>query len=270
MKVKDNWGLNLDGDNCHPWFTCLREAAVTDFICGVELEIESIKTWRPDVLSERRVTIEEDTSLRNYGREFILSPSSYEEACETFKLVHENIIKHSSYDHFSDRTSIHVHVNVRELELKQLRQLMLVYALFEPIFFDLVGKEREHNIYCVPLSYTYIPSSYSKSIVTLVETWHKYTAFNMAPAKEKGTVEFRHMYGTGDVHVFSDWLGRIKSLYDFVATNSQFDVLRFLESGGTPHELFQRVFQTPGDQGYVNSMCADSVLDVKLAAGGLK
>lgn len=228
------------------------------FLAGVEYEIEDIKDLS-GLFDFNRFQVKEDGSLRNNGHEIITAPNTFSGCLEDFNIIHDTI----SYGDkaFSHRTSIHVHINVATLEKAQLKQLILLYALTEPLFFNFVGKEREGSIFCVPLSYTYLPSLYKKSSDSLVASWHKYTAFNILPAQTQGSVEFRHLYGTNNKEVFETWLSSIKSLYDFVVNTPKFNIIK--ELNNVP-QLVQRVVPKLLEKGDI-SMLSNTILDVKLA-----
>ena len=62
--------------------------------------------------------------------------------------------------------------------------------------------------------------SVGKSIGSMVEHWHKYTAFNVRPLSAYGTIEFRHLQATEDTATFSLWLNMIYNLYTFNKENT--------------------------------------------------
>lgn len=238
------------------------------FICGCEFEIEDIKA-ESKVDGSKFVT-EEDNSLRNNGREFKTHPNNFSNTLELFDLLHESLVL--GPDPFSDRTSIHVHVNVGQLSINQVRQLVLTYALLEPIFFKFVGETRSNSIYCVPLNYTFLPSIYRKDIFGMLSSWHKYTAFNIKPINEIGTVEFRHLYGTSDRKVFTKWLTTLKELFEWVRDTEDWDIIKAL-SMNTPVQLAHMIIPTLArdyQQMELADMLKDTALDVKLSTGGLK
>ena len=243
------------------------------FICGCEFEIESVKTH----IDHPSIVVVEDHSLRNSGYEYKTRPSTYEETLELFDYLHKNL--KVGPEPFSHRTSIHVHVNVRNLPVATVRQMVLTYALLEPLFFKFVGPEREHNIFCVPLSFTTMPSLYKKDIKFMHGAWHKYTAFNILPLglgknseQGLGTIEFRHLYGTNKREVFQTWLLALKQLYDFFNKNRDFDVAEALEKGTNAAELAMDIvpaLAAKSTYSEINKLCQDTVLDVKLSVGGL-
>jgi len=248
-----------------------------DFFCGVELEIEDIKNTEEVKDHYPNVIVEPDHSLRNNGLEFKFGPVGYQEALNTFN----GIWKHLKVGKtpFSERTSIHVHVNARCLTLEEGRQLVLLYALYEPLFFAFVGNERKNNIFCVPLNYTSLPNTYKSSLTIMHKAWSKYTAFNicpMGPGKDgsecHGTIEFRHMYGTKDPEVFKKWLTTLKELYTFVEKNTGFDIIKTILSGKDMAAFASAVIPslaTGMTLGQINNLIEDSLIDVKLSSGGL-
>ena len=246
-----------------------------EFYCGCEFEIESIKKI-PDILKKHFI-VDVDHSLRNNGHEFKTFPVTYDKALELFKMLHQHLVLSDAYDPFSERTSIHVHVNVAHFETEQLRQMVLAYALLEPLFFHYVGDVRKGSIFCVPLNYTYMPSVYKQPLDKMVEKWHKYTAFNLMPIKPQpdapglGTVEFRHLYGTSDPAVFTTWLTAIKQLYTWFVVNPTYNVIDAISSGETPYSLATKMIPMLAVLGptATNEMCKDTMLDVKLSVGGL-
>lgn len=243
-----------------------------EFTCGCEFEIESI-AGHGNLQSDTRFIVDNDHSLRNNGYEYKTRPHPYEVTLGLFRLLHEQIKIDKKHDPFSERTSIHVHVNVGDMEMKSLHQMVLVYALLEPVFFEFAGEARKNSIFCVPLNYTYLPAKYNLPIDKLVEKWHKYTAFNLLPIKELGTVEFRHLGGTNDEARFKIWLTALRDLRKGIIDNPELDILAEIEKGITPAELATKFIPSIAQYvpwSVVNNICADTMLDVKLASGGIK
>ena len=147
------------------------------------------------------------------------------------------------------------------LEDTQVKTLTLLYALFENVFFNFVGPVRANNIHCVPLNYTYLPNKYSRPLTELVETWSKYTAFNLCPVRTLGTVEFRHLYGTGNFAIYKAWLTLLRSLWNFVYENPNFNLYEYLLNNGDVKSLQYSIFGL----GVPLVDTSSTVIDVKLA-----
>jgi hypothetical protein len=187
------------------------------FLIGCEFEVEGIAHFDQTWLNTHGVAMTEDPSLRQYqGRayEFITKPITQEKAVE----IHDNLYNKGKLefagDPTSDRCSIHVHVNFSDLTMAKTRQFILLYALLEPLFFQMTDETRQNNIYCVPLSFTPLNKYYPyENLGMLVERWSKYTAFNLLPLGKQGSIEFRHLQGTANNAVFAGWVEAIHRLY---------------------------------------------------------
>lgn len=186
-----------------------------DLFMGLECEIEDLAN-KPEVYN---FTTTEDGSLRNNGLEFVSEPLPVFEIVSNFKNLHASLQFQGNGDPFSPRTSTHVHVNCRNLEMQQVKDILLYYALYEEYFFLMVSPERKNNIHCVPLNITILPKMYGFSFPKLVERWSKYTALNLLPLSRQGTIEFRHLQGTSDAILLENWLILIEKLFSWAKTN---------------------------------------------------
>jgi hypothetical protein len=186
----------------------------TAFIAGLECEIESVVSKHSDDI----FVATEDGSLRNNGCEFISHPHTKDVLLDSFKKLHARLEFYDKAEAFSSRTSTHVHVNCRSLDEVQVRNLTLLYALFEEFFFAMVDANRRGNIHCVPLSETFLSANYRHGVMHQRERWHKYTALNLLPLGKLGTVEFRHLQGTGDVNLVEEWLTTLENLWKLAQT----------------------------------------------------
>ena len=183
-------------------------------LVGIEVEIENVLFVDPNV----RLQIwkmEEDGSLRNNGREFKTTaiPIGYVEPALNRLLTGLN----PDYD-FSHRTSIHIHQDVRGLQLQQLLALLFTYMVCESLLFKFAGNTRKTSIYCVPVVNTSLlrqlsaPEQLVNQIRELGHWWPKYTALNLAPISSFGTVEYRHLSGTDNIGKICAWLDLISRL----------------------------------------------------------
>ncbi len=128
------------------WYP-VNNTMVSDSYVGIEIEVENLRDYKGDFVYWQD---KEDGSLRDNGREYVtytipasLVPYAITELQEFLTEVNP---KYS----FSTRTSVHVHLNVRDLTFKQLHALSIVYMLFEKAFYKFAGRDRYKNIFCVP------------------------------------------------------------------------------------------------------------------------
>lgn len=183
---------------------------------GIEVEVENVQSFM-QASPYWRMT--EDGSLRNDGREFITPPIRawrIEQALTTLfdKQINRDV-------DFSERTSIHVHMNIRTLTVAQLEALVITYLLFERCLFNFVEKRRYNNVFCVPVCETQMGRYLDRLILNgnPIFQWQKYTALNLLPITEKGTIEFRHMQGTQDIKKLMTWINLILCLKKFALRN---------------------------------------------------
>lgn len=235
------------------------------FLAGAELEIEAVRDWHHSWVIEEHINVENDGSLRNNGKEFLLPPSDKERLIKLFSDFHGSV--ELGKDPFSPRTSTHVHINCIWSTEQQVKNLLYLYAIFEPIFFAFAGSERKENIHCMPLSSTHMPNHYSMPTRHIIEKWHKYTALNLLPLSELGTVEFRHLYGTNSVDVFGTWIDMIETLWTAAQDWGTFgvddlinlDKLRAVERKLLSLDYYACTKENP------QYVLEDNLLDVKLA-----
>lgn len=189
-----------------------------DLLVGLELEIENLPEGLNHVFGGL-FRVDTDGSLRNNGREAITLPMKA-------KFV-ENLLSvffsknHITRDNYSDRCSTHVHVNCQDLTIDQVRAIALVYQATERLLFAYIGEERENNIYCIPWYQAGFTTRSMEEMGVLstfdvkVRNWIKYTALNLQPLRNYGTIEFRHLRGTCDVKEIVTWLNIISSIVEY-------------------------------------------------------
>jgi len=185
---------------------------------GVEVEVENVQRFERVVAPYW--TMIEDGSLRNHGKEFITPPIRAWRIEHAFNCLFNKALN-GDVD-FSPRTSIHVHMNIRTLTKEQLKALVITYMVFEKVLFSFVGQDRYNSIFCVPLCEASVirDLQYWLDHDQPLIDWKKYTALNLAPIGDKGTIEFRHHYGTKDIKQLTTWINVILSLKKFALRTS--------------------------------------------------
>lgn len=186
-------------------------------IVGIEVEVENARGLLHN--NPNRVwVVTEDHSLRNGGIELITRPIYASSAPVCLQYLLHHFLNQDCC--FSPRTSVHVHLNVQDITRAQVMDTLLMYVLFEKMFYKFVGQGRQKNIYCVPLTDTNLLTNLVDYGETRDGNWQKYTGLNTLPIREHGTIEFRHMHGTDDVEKLSTWIGLICKLKEYVRNTS--------------------------------------------------
>ena len=190
-------------------------------IFGIEVEVEnlgieataSIQT----ISSSHYWTSTKDGSLRNNGYEFVSYPLKGSEVGYALKFLFATL---PTYTDFNDRAGIHVHVNCLEFSVNTIRKILLTYLLFEDYFFSMTKKNRKNSIFCVPIRESVSINDYlfleRKAQGTL-----KYSALNILPLWDQGTIEFRHLHSTNDIELLERWFKSIDRLVNFCNENQE-------------------------------------------------
>jgi len=205
-------------------------------LTGVEVEVENFTT-QLDPLPSHSWRVETDGSLRNRGVEFISKPTEPKHIESAITYLFDDIL--NQRNHFSPRTSIHVHLNCRELTFDQVYNIVILYQCFEDLLYSFAGPERKKSIFCIPVGNT----DYYNALKTLMKaetlpTWSKYTGLNLGPLREYGTIEFRHLRGTRNKFVVFDWLHILYKLYTFAISLETEELEKLIHNTTVSHDYF--------------------------------
>jgi hypothetical protein len=178
-------------------------------LIGIEVEVENIVELGETNNAWNNTT---DGSLRNNGAEFVSLPIAACDAPAILNSLMVDTLRASAC--FSPRTSVHVHMNFANDQLETALDVLLMYCVFERLFYKFVGRQRIKSIYCVPVTETEFLKNIGISGFNPAR-WEKYTGLNARPLAQYGTLEFRHMHGTSDVRKLSIWIDLITRLKTF-------------------------------------------------------
>lgn len=222
-----------------------------DLVIGFELETENCQTLPRDfgeMVSRFNMRIETDGSLRGTAYEFLTLPMKTTNALAALtdwftysKLTEEN---------YSDRCSVHVHVNCTDLTTEQVSSVALLYTVTEEILFEFVGGNRDTGIYCIPWSqcrqHFNLIKRFLENGAEVLRNWSKYTAVNLIPLAGFGTMEFRQMHGTSDMAKITTWVNIIGALFKYGVAIELKDLMTEIKSLNNNSEyqaFFSKIFQ---------------------------
>ena len=196
---------------------------------GIEIEIEKVPIhkhiagWEPVP----------DGSLRNDGIEYVSVPVRGQ---NIHYLLHKLLTESKKEGaEFTERTSNHIHLNVRRMTVEQLVTLLITYVVVEQSMYRYIkhmGFDRHRNIFCVPLSesqhYLGLPyliyllkqNDISGVVDVCAHMWKKYSGLNLLPIMTQGTIEFRQLPGTFEIDFILDWINIIQSLRLFALSHT--------------------------------------------------
>lgn len=248
--VKDVWG------HAKPARTYSQDSKwllPKDFI-GVEFEFENVRLLACEKYPYNDFwNREEDGSLRDLGIEFTLNGPMFgkdlEDALELMGRMANEQKFLTGY-----RTSVHVHLDVRDLSIKQIHKLCLFYTIFERAFFRFIGEERDKSNFCIPW---FRSNSYFKYIAALNDPepnnekirgyFHnlgRYSALNLDAIKTYGSLEFRAMHGCKDMEKVRGWINLIMSLKKAAREypHESYAILQHLSQVG-PGRFVEEIFE---------------------------
>jgi len=223
------------------------EWCTTQGMIGIEIEVENItNSLHPLAYWD----VKADGSLRNNGVELVSVPLQIKQVQLALEHVYNVLTAHNKPD-FSNRTSVHIHVNCRDLTQNQIYNFILLYALFEKHFYAFAGNKRMNSIFCVPLFRTNQLNVLDNVVYGLSPNWHKYCGINLLPLYQNqvtqgyGTIEFRHLYGTSNQREILEWINDILCLRKYACEISKDDLLKNIKEMNTTSSyisLYSQVF----------------------------
>ena len=241
---------------------------------GLELEIEGIRV-DPEELYVTGMYGAVDNSLRNTdggrGWEYITKPATF----SIVNLILTRFFKQEAIQEatYSERCSVHVHCNVLDMTVEQVKALCLLYQTFEGLMYVYAGADRDKNIFCVPWAQTQITynllDNLTEGHIGGLRSWQKYTGLNLIPITTQGTVEFRHLPGNNNQEFIMNWLVLIGCLFRAAKTMTLEEIEARLTRVNTTSEYRGLVDDVFGVWGHLiaaphfEAVIEDGIIDVK-------
>lgn len=198
------------------------EFLVSSDLVGVEIEMENILSRIPKLPELKYWRWVEDGSLRNGGIEAIfvqpLSGKDLVLALDEIEALWPTIEIEPEYN---ERTSLHVHIDVRELTFPQFINFVILASSFERTLFRFAGEHRARNLFCLSLEEAEgdviklgrcIKLGNPGDIRHALRDLGKYSSCNMASIFNHGSFEFRHHVGTHDKEQILKWINILLSM----------------------------------------------------------
>lgn len=160
-----------------------------DFGLEVEVEGNHLTAHHPNLFK-----FERDGSL-NDGVELVLSKPMPEASLP--KVMKElDTYYHNATVIPSVRTGVHIHINVSDLDIKQLSCFISLYYMVEPVLLELCGESRSSNLFCLP---AYQAEVQVHRLHQFLQTGRReyfddnvrYSGLNLTALNKYGSVEFR-------------------------------------------------------------------------------
>lgn len=235
MKIRELLGLNEV--TVFP-YTRVLPCVSPDLVIGLELETENCHYSARDyqrLVTPMNFAVTTDGSLRGEAYEFISSPMRSDHALAA--LTDYFSVTGFNEANFTDRCSVHVHVNCLDLDQTEVSSVALLYTIIEEILMEYVGHNRDSNLYCIPWSHCRqhydLVHRFLNSPGDTLKHWNKYTALNLLPLLRQGTIEFRQLYGTADMEVLTKWVNIIGSIMAYAKRTPLKDLMATIKEMNT-------------------------------------
>lgn len=196
--------------------------------------------------------IKSDGSLRVGGVEFVTKKLFGKDLSLALDELHDYLVANTVPNSTpSDRCSIHIHLDVTDLNKNEYARLLIDYAIFENVLFHYCGADRKENLYCLPFAksddfkrtLSHILTSVNKDIDfrKYVNGFPKYSALNLRATSTYGSLEFRLHGGTHDMMRVKEWINIIMCLKKNCRGNTAHNLHREISRYGVTNYL-EKVF----------------------------
>lgn len=220
---------------------------------GLEVEIEGARLPRglPGVGTVGKYwQYVRDGSLRgeDSGEYVLLKPIDFEEVDAALDELWGQFKEAKTRIDDSNRTSVHVHLNVLPFYQNRLVSLMSLWFIFEEVLSYWCGDARVGNLFCIrakdgPAIITQLKRFIeTKGDFMLNADALHYSAFNAAAIYNLGSVEVRTLRGVKEPGPIKEWVQMLRKLYD--ASERYQDPRNIVEmfSLEGPADFFRSVF----------------------------
>lgn len=196
----------------------LNKRATSGFI-GLELEMEGKNFPKSSLPSGW--SYHEDHSLRGEDNaEYVLTkPIHFDKVDEYLNKLWSHMSDYNVRIDSSNRTSVHVHMNVQSWYMDRLASFFALYIATEELLTEWCGDHRVGNLFCLRTKDAPgILSSMKKFIQTngewRFESGMHYAGLNISALQKFGSLEVRTMRGALSPSEVSEWVRILRRLYD--------------------------------------------------------
>lgn len=217
-------------------------------VFGLEIEVEGRNL--PNDLETIKWKRVNDGSLRGAeSAEYVFAePLGYEKLVQALDELQREFDRNGSRIDDSIRTSVHLHVNVSDLTVKQLYQFLCLYYMFEETLTQFAGPARIGNVFCLQAADAefiveqLVDAARKDRYFPGMTENNRYAAANLVAVAKFGSLEFRALRGTVDKKLILDWVNLIVRLKDYAIQKANPPQLIEEMSILGPQQLAREVF----------------------------
>lgn len=215
---------------------------------GIEIEVEGHNLPRNNLTGW---VLHEDGSLRGESAEYVFrNPIARTAVPDRLRILQQGFENANSEINQSYRTSVHVHMNVRNFLIKHIYNNIMLYIIFEDILAEMAGKDRVGNLFCLRAKDAeFFLEVLRNAIVTddlrgLSSDNLRYSAVNPAAMWRHGSLEFRSFRGTTDMILIQQWVDVLCAIRDAAQRyNNPIEIVTDLSAKG-PRQFVESIFGT--------------------------
>ena len=184
---------------------------------GIEIEVEGKSL--PSGSTPLPWVYHVDHSLRGECAEYVLhKPIPFKDVEKSLGVLWEGFKLNKTKIHDSNRTSVHVHLNVQQWHLNRLTSFLGLYFILEDILTEWCGEYRVGNLFCLrakdaPAIITYTKKFIAANGEAPIHDFLHYSALNTNALKKFGSLEIRTLRGCSEPTVILDWISVLERLY---------------------------------------------------------
>lgn len=186
---------------------------------GLEIEMEGNKFPKDEIVAPW--AYHKDGSLRGQDNaEYVLkAPIEFNRVPEAVDKLFDMLKTYGSKLDESNRTSVHVHLNVQKFHLNRLTAFLALYFSVEELLTAWCGEHRVGNLFCLRArDATAIVSQIRKFIASDgrydLREHHHYAGLNANALYKFGSLEIRTLRGVSDPQIILDWVSVLQRLYE--------------------------------------------------------
>lgn len=215
---------------------------------GIEVEVEGNKF--PKSTPPKGWTYHNDNSLRgqDHAEYLLTNPIEFKDVPKYLDALWKALKDFGSVIAPSNRTSVHVHLNVTEFHLNRLASFIALYFAFEEILTEWCGEHRVGNLFCLrakdaPAIVTGIAEFIHDNMERVFHDGYHYSGLAADAIRKHGSLEIRTLRGVDDPRVIQEWVGILQRLYEASADFP--DPRRICEdfSSKGPFAYFEDIFR---------------------------
>lgn len=206
---------------------------------GLEVECEGNKFQKTDL--PKPWGYHSDGSLRGEDNaEYVLkNPIEFEEVPAALDALWEMFKSYGTVLSESNRTSVHVHLNVQAWHLNRLTSFLAMYFALEELLTAWCGEHRVGNLFCLrakdaPDIISQLKIFIKKDGMWEIDEGFHYAGLNAQALHKFGSIEIRTLRGPTNKDVILDWVQILERLYTLSADYPDPREICHLFSAGGP------------------------------------